>query len=500
MSDKYLFTVEDFPTRFHKILFACVEYLGKNGADNITPLLIDEHLSKFPKQYAVFTANNGLQYIERMLVGFENNFDISYASLKKCSLLNKLYESGIDISEFYNPNTISIDESTQVNERFQNTTAEQILSFYQGKLTDIEAQFNLVAGRESIQAGLGLAELKEELKKAPEFGAPMNSKKMATICRGRRRKKFYLKTAASGAGKSRLSLADACLISIPKRYDPDMKKWIKTPCSEPTLFITTELEKDEVQTMIMAYVSCVPEDHILDGKYEDGQERRVDKAIKIISEAPLWIEHIGQFDVDDIEKVITEHKRKHGITMVMFDYLFLSTKTLMEMSRKSKGISIREDNVLALFSDRLKTLCNKLDIHIDSSTQANGDWKNVKDPDQNIIRGSKAIADKIDVGYCILPVSQADQEGIKSIMQKKGSAFLLEPNLVYHIYKVRRGKLNHVKLFLNFDYSTLRTTDLFATDKDYKLLDIEGTDIETLLDETEEEKPKLIQNPDVFQW
>lgn len=201
MSDKYLFTVEDFPTRFHKILFACVEYLGKNGADNITPLLIDEHLSKFPKQYAVFTANNGLQYIERMLVGFENNFDISYASLKKCSLLNKLYESGIDISEFYNPNTISIDESTQVNERFQNTTAEQILSFYQGKLTDIEAQFNLVAGRESIQAGLGLAELKEELKKAPEFGAPMNSKKMATICRGRRRKKFYLKTAPSGCGK-----------------------------------------------------------------------------------------------------------------------------------------------------------------------------------------------------------------------------------------------------------------------------------------------------------
>ena len=60
-----------------------------------------------------------------------------------------------------------------------------------------------------------------------------------------------------------------------------------------------------------------------------------------------------------------------------------------------------------------------------------------------------------------------------------------QPNLVYHVYKVRRGKLNHVKLFIYFDYATLRTKDLFVTDKDYKLLDVANTSVDALLDETD---------------
>ena len=45
-------------------------------------------------------------------------------------------------------------------------------------------------------------------------------------------------------------------------------------------------------------------------------------------------------------------------------------------------------------------------------------------------------------------------------------------------------------LFVFFDYATLRTTDLFVTDRDYKLLDVENTDIETVLDDTEESENK----------
>lgn len=347
--------------------------------------------------------------------------------------------------------------------------------------------------------------LKERLKEKPEMGAPMNSKKLATICMGRRLKKFYLKTAPSGLCKTRASLADACYISIPKLYDPKIKKWVKTGCHEPTLFITTELEIEEVQTMIMAYIACVPEDKILQGKYtgdDKDEEARIDKAIKIVEESPLWIEHLPQFNIDDIENLIREYKLSHMIGYVFFDYLFTSVKILMEIVKKTRGVSIREDNVLVMFADRMKSLCNKLNVHIDTSTQASSDWKNTKDPDQSLIRGAKGIADKVDIGYVILEPTEKDMEAVKAILQKEGLAFSVKPNLVYHLYKVRRGKLNHVKLFLHFDYATLRTTDLFVTDRSYHLLDVENTDIETVLEQTEDTKPTITapQNSGELVW
>jgi len=284
---------------------------------------------------------------------------------------------------------------------------------------------------------------------------------------------------------TRMSLADACLISIPKRYDLERKRWVKTGCQEPTLFITTELEIEELQTMIMAYVSGVPEEHILDGKYEPGEEARVDKAIAVVQEAPLWIEHVPDFNVDDIENVIKEYKLKHQIAYCFFDYIFTSIKILTEVATKARGVKLREDNVLVMFSDRLKGICNKLNVHIDTSTQVSGDWKNAKDPDASLIRGAKGIADKVDVGYVVLEPTQKDLEAVKSILAANGQAFGQKPNLIFHVFKLRRGKLNHVKVFVHFDFSTLRTTDMFVTDRNYQLLSVDNTSVEMLLDQTD---------------
>lgn len=76
-------------------------------------------------------------------------------------------------------------------------------------------------------------------------------------------------------------------------------------------------------------------------------------------------------------------------------------------------------------------------------------------------------------------------EALQSILSK---GFYKEPNMVYHIYKIRRGKINHVKLWLYVDLGTCRTYDLFVTDNDYKLLNVEDTNIEIILDETEEDE------------
>jgi hypothetical protein len=187
------------------------------------------------------------------------------------------------------------------------------------------------------------------------------------------------------------------------------------------------------------------------------------------------------FDIEDIELKIKKYKLQNNINYVFFDYVFMSVKMLIEIATKSRGMKLREDNVLYMFVERMKFLCNKLHIHINTSSQLNGDWKNVHDGDQNLLRGSKAMADKLDFGSINLPVTKRDLEMLRPILAE---GFYKTPNLVYHIYKVRRGKFNKIKLWVYFDGANLRTYDQFVTTNDYELIPIESTTIEKILEET----------------
>jgi len=484
LDDRYSFIEVDFPEKFHKAVFAAIEYLVKNGAQELSPMSIDGFLSGYPRQHDIFTKNDGMNYVaDCMLTAELSNFDYYYTKLKKFSLLNQLEEQGFDTSCIFDPSLIGFEDEGKMRTRFDNYSLEDIFNVYDSAILDLKDLYSAGGSSTGCQAAQGMRELKEQYKQIPEMGMAMCSPKLTTIFRGRRLKKVYMKTAPSGFGKSRISVGDACCVSIPTIYDSSKKQWVNTGCREPSLFISTELEIDEIQTMIIAYVSDVPEDTILDGKYDKGEEDRVNKAIEIIEKAPLYIDHVPSFNIDDIERVIKKYKVKQGVGYVFFDYVFTSMKILTEVATKARGVKLREDNVLIMFIDRMKTLANMLNVHIDTSSQANGDWKNAREADQNLLRGAKGMADKLDCGYVVLPLSAKDKEAIKTIMHK---GFYKEPNLVFHIYKVRRGKLNHVKLWVYFDYSTCRTYDQFVTTNENKLLNVESTNLEIILEETED--------------
>lgn len=837
LDEKYRLDIEDFPERFHQILYGCIDNLAKQGVQDINSINIDDYLSKFPRQHKVFEDNKGMEYVENAVeLAQLENFDYYYQTFRKFGLLNQLQRKGFDTTIIYDPNIIDVDQQAEMQKQFDRLSVQDIFSRYELSISELKEVYDSSSESTGVQAAVGMMALKEQYKEAPEIGVPFNSGKLTTIARGRRLKKFYLKSAPSGFGKalpndsfiptpdgwkrvgdikvgdylfgqngkptkvlnvfpqgvkqvwevhfkdgrvvpccedhlweywydsrkygskrvestkeiyerakkfedgfkkskglgyrfsisinspvnypqkelglhpyvmgallgngcfrytktqkslsyssesdempnriasmlgenifakkssrfnfsytfkvkenpkhnlwveeilkdypelwqkksenkfiprdylegsveqrwmlfqglmdtdghidtpkkgrlyystvssqlkndivelcrslgmvttivldrregrrdcyliciqckkewkqyafrdgrksaiakqyslskkrccdkktisivdiiptnvykemtcfvvdnedhlflandfivthnSRVSLGDAARISIPYYYDTNTREWLNTGCSSPTLFITTELEVDEIQSLIMAYVSGVPEDHILDGNYKGDEENRVDKAIEFIGNSPLFIEQIPNFDIEDIENVIKKYKLKYQVGYVFFDYLFSSIKIMSEVAGKTKGVKLREDNVLLMFADRMKTLANVLNVHIDTSTQVNGEWRNAKEADMNLIRSAKSVADKVDLGIILLPVSEADRLSIESIIART-QGFLPEPNLVFHVYKNRRGKLNHVRLFVYFDYSTCRTTDLFVTDNKYNLIDVEST-------------------------
>jgi hypothetical protein len=56
-------------------------------------------------------------------------------------------------------------------------------------------------------------------------------------------------------------------------------------------------------------------------------------------------------------------------------------KILEEITRRSGGVKLREDNILFMLSTRLKDICNQYGIFIMSATQLNGHYTESKTPD-----------------------------------------------------------------------------------------------------------------------
>ena len=90
-NNAYSFSEDDFPERFHKIVFAAIQHLAMNGMEHIGYIDIDQFLKQYAVQYKVFCANRGVEYIQNIMAMYDpKKFDYYYHTLKKYSLINDL--------------------------------------------------------------------------------------------------------------------------------------------------------------------------------------------------------------------------------------------------------------------------------------------------------------------------------------------------------------------------------------------------------------------------
>ena len=483
-SEKYKFNIDDFVGQFHRIVYGAVEHLALKGLQTITVADVREFLTQYPVQYKVYTDNRGDDYVSKAMdLADENKLDYYYNLMKKHSMLNALRKEGFDTTCVYDDSLVDPNQEAEMQRRFDEMTIDDIVNRFDTKLATIKHAFQCTDTVVSAMAGDNIMELKERLKQEPSIGLPLTSPILTSLYSGQRLKKLYLESSAQGVGKTRRMIGESARLAVPKYYDLIKRKWVTTNMCNPVLYISTELELDEVQTMYLATVSGVPEHHILDGKYYDDEERRVDKAAKLIENSPLYFVQISNYDMDDIENLIKEYWQNYGVNYVYYDYLSTTIKILSEGAMKSRISNLREDQILLMFTTRLKDLCNQLGIFISTATQLSGDWKTVKEADQQLLRGAKSISDKVDIGTIMLPVRESDKDVIDVYMSK---GFTLRPTHVLHIYKVRRGQHTNVRLYVYFDRSICRITDCFVTDNEGNILtDIKGIDVEVIYDQAD---------------
>ena len=478
-SDKYVITDEDFSNDFHKVVFGSLFKLYELGVKEYTLESINDFLSTRPKYEAIYKNNKGDEWLLRASESAVSTaFDYYYQRLKKFSLLRAYDNYGIDVSDIYDVDNILDTKKKQLQEDLlDNSSLEQIANQVDLKIESIKAQYVDNDYGEAQQAGEGILELIERFKQYPEAGVAMYGPLINTVTRGARLRKFYLRSAPTGVGKTRSMIADACYIACEKIFDEQFG-WIRSGPPQPVLYITTEQDLEEIQTMMLAFISNVNEDHIIYNEYVEGEEERVQMAAEMISEAPLYVEVLPDFSLQDVENTIKKNIREHEIKYVIHDYIHTSMKILEEITRKSGGVRLREDNVLFMLSTRLKDLCNKYGIFILSATQLSGDYVDAKTPDQNLLRGAKAIADKIDYGSIILPVKDEDLVKLEPIL---AANVFDKPNLKISVYKNRRGRYKGIFLWCKANLGTCRIRPMFATGYDYEMIEMD--DIKITLEE-----------------
>jgi hypothetical protein len=95
-----------------------------------------------------------------------------------------------------------------------------------------------------------------------------------------------------------------------------------------------------------------------------------------------------------------------------------------------------------------------------------------------LLRGAKAIADKIDYGAILLQTTQADIDALEPILQAN---VFDRPSIKMSVYKNRRGRYKGVYLWCKADLGTCRIQPMFCTTYNYDLINID--DIKILVEE-----------------
>lgn len=494
--------VSDFDIKSIKICYNTIKKMFEAGVTELSPIIIDQEIENSTSTVVQLYKNeHGLDFLKEAWVESQvSNFNYYYNRLKKCSLLRRLRKAHYDISKYY-IDSKDVDNpliEAEIIGRFDNASVEEILNSVEKDYSEIRNDY-LNGGHMQGNPAEGIEKLINDLKQSPSIGASLEGAIFSSICRGARKGCFFLKSASTSAGKSRTSIFDACHLAYPKRWSHQLNCFIRAVDGdgvliEPkkVLFIVTEMDKEELQTIMLAYLSGVDEYKILTGRYDNtlAEEERVRYAAKIMKEYSGYfiIEEISDPNLQNVEATIRKYVTVDNIEYCFFDYIHTTASMITQFSKSN----LREDVVLMLMANQLKQLAKDYGIFIFSATQVNalamGD-EEMGFKDEKSIRGSKAVADKCDVGYVMTKVSDKGWNNLvatmkASIREQKVPIDIINnhPTHVLDIYKMRRGRYKMIRIWIKLNLGTGEREDLFITTADNQILsdpiDLFSTEIE----------------------
>ena len=466
-SDKYQITADDFSEPVYRYIFWAIENLAPTATQELKTYEIEEWLKQNLKASQSYESKNGRQLLADCEATPVGSFDVLYDRFKKENLIIDLTKDGYSTADFYvrNPQT---KKEQEIADRYATLTTKDILDIIDKKTLEIKSKYILQDTSEVQTLNCGIGEMLEELEEQPEFGLALQGNLFNYIVSGAIPGRFYLRSGSSGLGKTRGLVADACFLAFPTRYDWQSHKWIRTGESQRVMVIITEQSFDEVKKMALAYLTGINESTIKKSLCTPEEKIILKQAIEVMKEYEdnFYLVRVPNPTITLIKQLVREQVALHDIRYVFYDYIFISPSLLGEF----RGMQLRNDEILLMFSDALKQLAVELDIFVMSSTQVNakadasGDIRN-----EASLAGSRAVINKADVG-CIM--ARPTKEELKTL-EEVTAALQIEPNVVTDIYKLRGGENTQTRIWSYMDLGTLRRQDLFVTNSRLEQIDLD---------------------------
>lgn len=489
--DKVLLRTDDFMKKLHKIIFGAINNITYNvSGDKVTsisPVDIDNYLSAYPTQYKVWNDNNGFEYLQE-IVEHSNaeTFFQSYDRIKKMAILREYQTIGFDVSDIYEWDSDDFLAREKSLQEIDKMKMKDIFEYFTLKNLRLKDSYDIETDIKQFRAGSGITELLDKAREGSNMGYPTGMGFENSAFGGMKRGKFVIRSAATGGMKTSIAIADMIKVSVPKMYIDG--EWKYNGVSIPSLFISTELEKEDLDFLALSHITGINRKKITEGHFNMKERELLEEAGRILKESPFYLVHMPDFSVSDIEEIIERHVLDHGVGYVAFDYMHSSSPKLMRTTGELFGQKTNIAETLLYLATRLKAIAEKYDIFLESSTQLNKNRKEDDKKDADAIYGSSAIATKVDVGMLLFRVKDKEREKIADLIEDNG--FGKEVNFARYIYKNRSGQPD-VILWSHMDMSTIRETPILATDYDYNIIeDIEDLHYEFKEDKTEKDIEK----------
>ncbi|MCU7844694.1 MAG: replicative DNA helicase [Candidatus Thiodiazotropha sp. (ex Monitilora ramsayi)] len=128
---------------------------------------------------------------------------------------------------------------------------------------------------------------------------------------------------------------------------------------EPALVFSLEMSREEIVDRLIASVGSIPLDEILQGNLDRGN---FSGAIQAVNGAPLYIDDGGGLYINQIRARALRIKRKHGLSLLVIDYL-----QLVRAKAESRFQEVSE------VSRALKALAKELRVPVIALSQLNRD-------------------------------------------------------------------------------------------------------------------------------
>jgi replicative DNA helicase len=368
--------IDDLYRADHRLIFGAIAELveGNQPPDAVT---VSEHLQRLGQ----LEAAGGLPYLARLVEDTPSAANIrAYAKIvRDRAMLRALIQIGGDIAASASSNEgLGVDEIVDL--------AEQRV-------------FEIADG--GSRGGAGFVSLKQILPKTIDrldmlshstsdiTGISTGFTDLDTMTSGLQPGELIIIAGRPSMGKTTLAINIAENAAIGRQV--------------PAGIFSMEMSAEQLSFRMLSSIGRISQTRLRNGKLHDEDWPRVDSAVAMMSNAPIFIDDGGGLTPTEVRSRARRLKREHGLGLIVVDYLQLMQVT---------GTTENRATEISEISRSLKALAKELHVPVIALSQLNRsvEQRNDKKPVMSDLRESGALEQDADLIIFIYREEVYDKE------------------------------------------------------------------------------------------